>query len=67
MDDAITDLQTRLTYQDETLQQLTKTVLKQEKELESLTAEVGRLKALLYELSSSSAVGSHKDEAPPHY
>ncbi|MFT7388909.1 MAG: SlyX protein [Candidatus Endobugula sp.] len=64
----IDDLQTRLSYQEDTLQQLDQTIADQDKIIRSLVVQLARWEARLNEVSDSVA---HPDqsapELPPHY
>ncbi len=66
LDDALSDLQARLTYQEDDVKHLNRTVMRQQQELEALKQEVARLKELFSELGPS-PVGGLEDEPPPHY
>lgn len=66
MEDALTDLQMRLTYQDDEIRNLNLAVERQRSELDALKAEIDRLKNLVAALAPAQADGP-PDEAPPHY
>jgi SlyX protein len=66
MEDALTDLQMRLTYQDDEIRNLNLAVERQRSELDTLKAEVDRLKNLVAALAPAQADGQ-QDETPPHF
>jgi SlyX protein len=64
----IEELQARLTYQEDTLQQLDKTIADQDNIVRSLVAQLSRWETRLNEISDT--VGSDDlsaNEPPPHY
>ena len=68
MDNTLSDLQTRLTYQEDDVKQLNRALLRQQQELEALRQEVARLKELVAELAPPYPVATAADEPPPpHY
>ncbi len=67
MNRQIEDLQTRLTYQEESLQQFGITVIKQQNEIDMLKQELYRLTRLVRELTSSDIASEDNEPLPPHY
>ena len=67
MSKEIEDLQIRLAFQEETLNQFTVTVVKQQNELDLLREEIKRLKQQLREIESNRADVSQAEPPPPHY
>ncbi len=67
LDDALSDLQARLTYQEDDVKHLNRTVMRQQQELEALKQEVARLREFFSELSSSPVSGLEDEPPPPHY
>ena len=64
----IEELQGRLAFQEDALQELTLTVVRQENRLKVLEQELERLKILVRELERNQpAPGSASQERPPHY
>ena len=64
----IEELQARLTFQEDTLQQLDQTIADQDNTIRSLVAQLARWEARLDEISDT--VGSNDlsaTEPPPHY
>jgi len=67
MTDAITDLQIRLTHQDDALDELTRTVLSQQRQIDQLQTQVEQLKAMLRELTPPQVGAPGSEPPPPHY
>jgi SlyX protein len=63
--DRIDVLETRLTFQDETIETLNKTITAQWQQIDALTRQVGALSARLQEAESN--VPGPANEPPPHY
>jgi len=67
MENRLIELETRLAFQDNTLQELNAVVVRQQREIDTLTREIEALKAQIRTLAPE-MVGSRADEAPPpHY
>ena len=67
MENRLVELETRLAFQDNTLQELNAVVVRQQREIDTLTREIEALKAQIRTLAPE-MVGSRADEAPPpHY
>jgi SlyX protein len=66
MDPKIEDLQTRISYQEDSINELSKQSHQQQLELDSLKSELKQLRDLLYELKPS-PLGEDTNELPPHY
>ena len=58
-------LETRLTFQDETIETLNQTITEQWKQIDALTRQLAELKQRLQDAESSA--GSAVNERPPHY
>lgn len=66
VEDRVTELETRLAFQDDTIHALNDVVVEQQRQLERLGAQMGQLIARYRELSGQ--YGEEGDEAPPpHY
>jgi len=64
---ALIELQTRLAFQEESIDQLSRTLAAQHDRIERLSGEVARLQEMVRELLPS-PVGAVRDEPPPpHY
>jgi SlyX protein len=67
MENRLIELETRLAFQDNTLQELNAVVVRQQREIDALTRELETLKAQIRTLAPE-LVASRTDEAPPpHY
>lgn len=67
MDNRLIEIETRLAFQDHTLQELNAVVVRQQQEIAALTRELETLKAQFKTLAPE-LVASRADEAPPpHY
>jgi len=70
LEQALVDLQTRLAFQEDTLQSLNDVVADHQREIGDIRRQVGaligQLEQVLVELDSSAGVGP-VDERPPHY
>jgi len=58
-------LETRLTYQDETIDTLNKTITAQWKQIDALTRQLAALSERLQEAEANA--GAPRNEPPPHY
>lgn len=67
MNREIEDLQIRLTYQEESLQQFSITVIKQQNEIDILKQELERLTQRVRELTPSDIGSAENEPPPPHY
>ena len=67
MNEAITDLQIRITHQDDTLEQLNAIVTRQQLEMDLLKAELIRLRESVQDLKDSGPATQGGQEVPPHY
>ena len=67
MESRIIDLEARFSHHDASIEELTRTVLKQQTQIEKLSEELEQIKSILRDLSSPN-LASEKDETPPpHY
>ncbi len=67
MNQEVEDLQIRLTYQEEGLQQFSLTVIKQQNEIDRLKQELERLTQRVRELTPSDIDSPGNEPLPPHY
>jgi len=65
--EAIIDLQTRISHQDAALQELTKVVLAQEDQIARLKTAVISMKRQLEEDAFTSSMQAGSEPPPPHY
>lgn len=66
-DDAITQLQTKISYQEDSIQELGMVIMAMQKQIDQLELVCQDLSQRLREASASFSVISDKDEKPPHY
>lgn len=66
-DEAIADLQSRLTYQQASIDELTKQSLAQQQQIELLITAVEQLGNQLQDLAEQRGTGEIVDAPPPHY
>ena len=62
----VAELEIRTSFQDQTLQQLNEVIVRQQRELESLLREFGRLKGHLSG-ATPHTTAAQQEEPPPHY
>ncbi|MTI13542.1 SlyX family protein [Sansalvadorimonas verongulae] len=67
MNDDLLELQTQLSYQDDSVQQLNEVVTRQQGELDNLRREVELLKQQLQLLIASQSEAAEDEVPPPHY
>jgi len=63
----LTDLEIRLTHQEAALEELTQTVLEQDRLIVDLRGELEYLKGLLKDLAPSAVGPASEETPPPHY
>jgi SlyX protein len=67
METTITDLEIRFTHQEASLDELTKTVVEQQKMIEGLGKEIEQIKLILRDISASNIASPSEETPPPHY
>jgi SlyX protein len=65
LSDRIDTLETRLTFQDETIETLNKTITAQWQQIDALTRQVASLVERLHEMEANAPGAAN--EPPPHY
>ena len=66
-DAKIIDLEIRLTHQEATIEELNRVLLEQHGLIESLKADVARLKRQFQDISASNVADISQETPPPHY
>ena len=66
-DDVIMELQSKIAYQEDNLQEIGAVVVAMQKQIDSLELCCQALKDRMKEVASSLGGGSDYDEKPPHY
>ena len=67
MDERIIELETRLAFQDSTLQELNAVVTEQQQQIDELRAQIDRLLERIDDMSQSASVNPADEPPPPHY
>lgn len=67
MNETIMDLQTRLAFQEDSIDAINQIVVKQQTEIELLKREIIQLKGIVDDFRDSPGDGSNGTELPPHY
>jgi len=67
MEETLIDLQTRLAYQEETLEQLNRIVTRQQDEIDRLRRQLELLGERLREIRPSPVGAAGDEPPPPHY
>lgn len=65
MEDRVTELEIKIAYQDDTIQQLNEVIIRQQKEIDQLKQFCRQLDDRLNGMNASA--GRPEDEVPPHY
>ncbi len=66
MHEDLTELQTRLAFQDDALHSLNETVIRQQQEIQQLKLDLAELKERLQEIAEA-PTGRQDEAPPPHY
>ncbi len=67
MSEEITDLQTRFAFQEDAMQELSHTVVRQEREIKELQGVVEQLRKQLRALTPEMVTSPSGETLPPHY
>lgn len=67
MNETIMDLQTRLAFQEESLEVINLTVVRQQSQIEMMQREIIRLKEMIDDIREANSSEANTDELPPHY
>jgi len=67
MNDKITELETRIAFQDGTIQQLNDVVVRQQGEIDRLARELETLRMQVRSMSSYPVASRDEETPPPHY
>ena len=67
MNEAIMDLQTRLAFQEDSIDAINKIVIKQQSEIDLLKREIIQLKEIVDDFRESQGEAGNSAELPPHY
>ena len=67
MNEAIMDLQSRLAFQEDSIETINQIVVRQQTEIDLLKREILQLKEIVEGFRDSQGDGSNVTELPPHY
>lgn len=67
MDDKIIDLESKLAFQDQTINELNEVITDQQQQLDQLREEIRLLNLRMTSLAEQSNVAEEKEPPPPHY
>jgi SlyX protein len=67
MENRLIELETRIAFQEHTVQELNSVVARQQQELLRLRHEIENLRAQLQALAASPVAGRSEETPPPHY
>ena len=67
MENRLIELETRLAFQDHTLQELNTVIVRQQREIAALTREIENLKAQFKTLAPELVASRGDETPPPHY
>jgi len=67
MDDRLIELESRIAFQDHTLQELNEVIVRQQREIDNLRRELEALRAQLKALAPALVASRSEETPPPHY
>ena len=67
MNERLTELEVRVAFQDQTIQDLNEVVTRQQREIDRLVKELETVKSLLAALAPSMVIPQEDEKPPPHY
>jgi len=67
MNERLTELEVRVAFQDQTIQDLNEVVTRQQREIDRLVKELEAVKSLLAGLVPSMVIPQEDEKPPPHY
>ena len=67
MNETIMDLQTRLAFQEDSIDTINQIVVRQQNEIDLLKREIIQLKEMIEDFRDSQGDGGGGNELPPHY
>ncbi|MES9869834.1 MAG: SlyX family protein [Sedimenticola sp.] len=67
MNEELIDLQTRVAFQDDAIQELTLTVTRQQNQISELQTALQQLRQQLKNLTPSQVASADEETPPPHY
>jgi SlyX protein len=67
MNERLTELEMRVAFQDQTIQDLNEVVTDQQRQIDRLTQELGAIKSRLAALAPAMVIPQEDEKPPPHY
>ncbi len=67
MESRLTDLEIKISYSEDMLDELNRTIFRQQQQIDRLIAEVHALRDQVRNAPASQEAGNLRDEIPPHY
>ena len=67
LEERLTEIESRVAFQDDTVQQLNDVIVRQQQDIEKLTEELQLLKQQMQALAPSLVVDQAQETPPPHY
>ena len=67
MENRLEDIETRIAYQEASIDELTAAMLAQQKTIEAMQAQLDYFKSVLKDLNPSAVAPMSEETAPPHY
>ena len=67
LENRVAELEIRISFQDQTIQQLNDVVIRQQRELEKITRDLAQLKGQLSTLTAAPTGNQATEPPPPHY
>ncbi|KPJ94499.1 MAG: hypothetical protein AMJ55_06290 [Gammaproteobacteria bacterium SG8_15] len=67
LEERLTEIESRVAFQDDTIQQLNDVIVRQQHDIEQLTEELQLLKQQMQSLAPSLVVDQSQETPPPHY
>jgi uncharacterized coiled-coil protein SlyX len=67
LEERLTEIELRVAFQDDTIQQLNDVIVRQQHDIEQLTEELQLLKQQMQILAPSLVVDQSQETPPPHY
>lgn len=67
MESRLTELEIKLSYTEDLLEVLNRTVFRQQEQIESLQRQILNLQQQVQDMSPPERAGDLRDEIPPHY
>ena len=67
MNERLTELEVRVAFQDQTIQDLNEVVTDQQRQIDRLTQELEAIKSRLAGLAPSMVIPQEEEKPPPHY